>query len=550
MGLFFNTKIVEWEPGYYPDINTASYAQKKSYEEIKKSIRSGKYIECSDAYLYAYSYELNRAIITFDSLDISRWQRLYEEYRLFISIYKESKPKVVSYLYPWMLMALILTKADIRASLEDYMEFYIRNNLSGGSDLIVSLYVSAHRITSSSEKIDGRLFRAFVGEDVRKFMTGIGKKYSEEVMQVVDVMLQGDYDNSGINYLYRLYDFEDGVINPTDMVYITVGPKRSTPVSEHGIKMQIQYPTYNPVKKTAYIKRLIHEAENLVRENKGLQRIGEGWVSETLLYRQVESAFDSLDVNQHSSPAFLGSQHYDVYIPKYKIALEYQGAQHTRPVEYFGGEEAYRKGLERDARKKRISTDNGVYLIEVFPGYELADVIRDIFDHLPGELDKSEGAISLAIERASKASVKLNDLSVSQAKAIKRLDTASDDAEMEDYKYELLMKKMLNATKKTNVEDRSGFMDIPHDEFEKMIEQLNIVKEVSKTDPVESNRLGFELMESGYRAPAIYERIAINYHKLGELEKEVQILLDAKKNFGYNFDERIKKIIKAQHKSK
>lgn len=549
MGLFFSARIVDWEPGYYPDINTASSAQKRSYDEIKKSIRSGKYIECSDAYLYAYSYELNRAIITFDNLDIVRWQNLYEEYRLFISIYRESKPKVVSYLYPWMLMALILTKADTRAALEEYMEFYIRNNLSGGSVLIVSLYVSAHRITSSSEKIDGRLFRAFVGEDVRKFMTAIGKKYSEEVMQIVDVLLQGDYDNSGINYLYRLYDFEDGVINPSDTVYITIGPKKTTPVTEYGIKMQIQYPTYNPTKKKAYVKRLIHEAENLVRENKGLQKIGEGWVSETLLYRQIEAALPNDEVCQHSSPAFLGSQHYDVYIPKYKIALEYQGVQHTRPVEYFGGEEAYQKGLERDARKKRISTENSVYLIEVFPGYELADVVRDIIDHLPGELDKSENAITLAIERATNASVKLNDLSVSQTKAIRRLDTASDDAEMENYKYELLMRKMLNATKKTNIEDRSGFMDMPHDEFEKMIERLNTVKEVSKTDPAESNRLGFELMESGYRAPAIYERIAVNYHKLGELDKELQILLDAKKNFGYNFDDRIKKTFKLLNKS-
>jgi hypothetical protein len=42
-------------------------------------------------------------------------------------------------------------------------------------------------------------------------------------------------------------------------------------------------------------------------------------------------------------------------MPKYKI-LGIQGANIHRPVDYFGGEEAYQKGLERDARKKRIST--------------------------------------------------------------------------------------------------------------------------------------------------------------------------------------------------
>ncbi|WP_252898792.1 hypothetical protein [Secundilactobacillus odoratitofui] len=46
-------------------------------------------------------------------------------------------------------------------------------------------------------------------------------------------------------------------------------------------------------------------------------------------------------------------QHYDIYFPKYKIALEYQGAQHFEAISIFGGEAGLKNAQERDKRKKR-----------------------------------------------------------------------------------------------------------------------------------------------------------------------------------------------------
>jgi hypothetical protein len=45
--------------------------------------------------------------------------------------------------------------------------------------------------------------------------------------------------------------------------------------------------------------------------------------------------------------------------------LEHQGGQHYRPVTAFGGDEALRRGLERDAIKKRLCEENGVLLVEI-----------------------------------------------------------------------------------------------------------------------------------------------------------------------------------------
>ena len=75
---------------------------------------------------------------------------------------------------------------------------------------------------------------------------------------------------------------------------------------------------------------------------------------------------------------WLGRQHLDIYIPELKIAVEYQGRQHSEPVEFFGGQEAFEKNLERDARKKRLCDENGVNLLYVYPETDRDDFIQNL----------------------------------------------------------------------------------------------------------------------------------------------------------------------------
>jgi hypothetical protein len=120
------------------------------------------------------------------------------------------------------------------------------------------------------------------------------------------------------------------------------------------------------------------EAENLFRENSGIPRIGEGWVSETELYYRIKEAFTDLDVQHHSSPSWLGRQHLDIFLPELNKANEYQGQQHDEPVDFFGGEQAFHETQERDARKQRLCKKHGVELIHVRPGYKMEEVIQQI----------------------------------------------------------------------------------------------------------------------------------------------------------------------------
>lgn len=127
-----------------------------------------------------------------------------------------------------------------------------------------------------------------------------------------------------------------------------------------------------------YCRDIARQAENMVREDAGLPRVGEGWLSETRLFYELRDAFPHLEVHQHASPQWLGRQHLDVYIPELAIGVEFQGVQHDGPVEFFGGAEAYEAVKKRDIRKLRLCKRHGVRLIYVRPGYELQLVIDEI----------------------------------------------------------------------------------------------------------------------------------------------------------------------------
>lgn len=136
---------------------------------------------------------------------------------------------------------------------------------------------------------------------------------------------------------------------------------------------------HGPATKWAFAR--LRDAENVVREDIGLPHVGEGWIEETRLYYLLKQRFSSETVDQHASPDWLGRQHLDIYMPERRVAIEYHGLQHDRPVAHFGGERAFRQTVERDKRKARRCHEHGVQLVVVRPGYSLDDVISSILDH-------------------------------------------------------------------------------------------------------------------------------------------------------------------------
>ena len=128
------------------------------------------------------------------------------------------------------------------------------------------------------------------------------------------------------------------------------------------------------------LKKLNRETENIVRISLNIPKIGEGWISETKLLNELKSHYKKIKIIQHARLHILGKQHLDIFFPYFRIAIEYQGEQHFRPVEFFGGEEAYKKNVERDKRKKDICESNNIHLIYVTKGYNIKTIISEIED--------------------------------------------------------------------------------------------------------------------------------------------------------------------------
>ena len=133
------------------------------------------------------------------------------------------------------------------------------------------------------------------------------------------------------------------------------------------------------------MRLILRDAENLYRESVDMPKIGEGWISETELYYNLVSEFKNDKIIRHAKPKWLGRQHLDIYFPEYNIAVEYQGDQHFKPIDFFGGQEAFEENVKRDQRKKQLCEENDCFLFCVEKNYDfesLVSTIQNIIDKI------------------------------------------------------------------------------------------------------------------------------------------------------------------------
>ncbi|MCH8081652.1 MAG: hypothetical protein IID52_04630 [Proteobacteria bacterium] len=119
------------------------------------------------------------------------------------------------------------------------------------------------------------------------------------------------------------------------------------------------------------------DAENAVRDRLGIPHIGEGWVSETHLDSIIKMLFPQYQIERETSPKWLRPMRFDIYMPEVRVAIEYQGLQHYRPVERFGGEKGFQKTKKRDALKRKKAAAAGVLVVEFKYNEDLSE--KEVF---------------------------------------------------------------------------------------------------------------------------------------------------------------------------
>ena len=115
------------------------------------------------------------------------------------------------------------------------------------------------------------------------------------------------------------------------------------------------------------------ELENELRVKFGYPKIGEKWISETILYQIVKELFSEKEIIFHYRGKELEGLEIDIFIPSLKLGFEYQGEQHFKAIKHWGGDEGLEKRVEYDKKKKNLCNINGYQLIEVFYHDELTN---------------------------------------------------------------------------------------------------------------------------------------------------------------------------------
>jgi hypothetical protein len=108
-----------------------------------------------------------------------------------------------------------------------------------------------------------------------------------------------------------------------------------------------------------------HFVEDVTRAEFGVDAIGEGWVSESLLAKIVAQLYPDEELVRHLRPDWLEGLELDIWLSGPRIAIEYQGQQHFHPIEAWGGADALRELQARDARKAKLCAELGVRLVTI-----------------------------------------------------------------------------------------------------------------------------------------------------------------------------------------
>lgn len=95
----------------------------------------------------------------------------------------------------------------------------------------------------------------------------------------------------------------------------------------------------------------------------GCSHCGQNNLLENKLFNFLKESFPSEKIIQQAKFSWLGMKSLDIYFPNLNIAIEYQGKQHYKPIEFFGGQERFEYQKDSDKIKISLCEKNNIKLI-------------------------------------------------------------------------------------------------------------------------------------------------------------------------------------------
>lgn len=352
---------------YYPDIKQENRKIKHAYKYLSEQWDHGNFVELypidkKTSYLFYYLYDANSEF--FKDRTPKGIKNVSNKYETILSLYRKQFPKLSYYVSLWIVvMARSIGDTQV---VERWTNYYLEHPhpskiKSFQSKTLINLYY-----LNEKSYIPGSLFNEIL--PIHSKLSPFGQEFESEIENFIIQKVENEYEKTGRNFVSSLLTIKRTQFNvPSSIDHFPEG-------EEFSDNFEIITATPNDYR----VRKYIRESENEWRESQNLPLIGEGWVHETQLRKMLQETFKNTKVEAHARPEFLGHQHYDVYFPEYKIACEYQGAQHFKAISYFGGEKSFEVNKKRDARKKAISDNNDVTLIYVLPDYDPQEIVNKI----------------------------------------------------------------------------------------------------------------------------------------------------------------------------
>lgn len=345
---------------YWPSIGMLNTEQRAFYDYLTSEIKKGRYpsVEGNISYLFIYTYPFVRD-----------WDQKGHEYvhdrllDLAEAYYQEAT--FVWYCKHWAYECLLALKKydeylDLTAP-DDILPSYTFN-----SNERCNIFYHIGRPAYSTEVL------SLFGWKNRARLTKHTQRHLSLFADLLEDVFVEEAERNG-PWLQRLLQeqTQPEIHHKTLFVGVPMSNKPILPFVFYNFRAE--YSRYVDI-----IAGLARIAENRLREQQNLPLIGEGWISETELYYAVKKAFPQTQVVQHGHPNWLGKQHFDIWLPRWKIAIEYHGRQHFEPVEFFGGIEAFNDTVRRDEQKARLCEQNRTQLIIATSEAKHEDVIERI----------------------------------------------------------------------------------------------------------------------------------------------------------------------------
>jgi len=272
--------------GYWPSEEGMDSAQLSFYRDLEKSLIAGDYIDVEGqiSYVFVYIYKL---LVKWDK---KGFEELYE-YLIYMSELYKKETKLADYCKFWADDCLLgLEKYDI------FLEKTEPNEPFGTSTHYSNLRLNIQKhLGLEANPIDIILI---AGGRKTKFITNNQGLYKDKIREVFS-----EYAQSKSGWFPI---FEEWLSNKQLYTHslFSGAPFWSKPNLSFGI-----VGFYSAYDHLSIIKNLSKEAENAARVKMGVPKIGEGWVSETELFKLLERRFYQTRVIQHGQPSWLGRQH-------------------------------------------------------------------------------------------------------------------------------------------------------------------------------------------------------------------------------------------------